>query len=408
MKTQLTLSFALLCAAALANPADPQISNLNVSQNASRVVHVAYTLDEPACVTIDILTNGVSIGGANIQNLIGDVNRVVNAGSHEIDWYAHRSWPDKRFDDPTVSVELKAWATNAPPDILVVDLGTKDIAYYPSIDFLPDGGLTNDIYRTTHLVMKKVHAANQTFTMGAPADENTNDGIAATPHLVKFTKDYYLAIYETTRRQFKLLGGTENAAQQATPYGTDDANQCPIAYVTYNALRNSGWPANGYANPGGLLGTIQSTFVLALDLPTEAQWEFACRAGTTTAMYNGKENKKQYSNGDVEEIAWYHYNSSDGTKVHAVGGKPANPWGFYDMYGNVREWCLDWFSAYDTSVSPAVDPVGAAKTDTVTRRVLRGGAFNRYSPEFRSAARTNTQPDWAEKGWGFRLCLPLN
>ena len=407
MKTSIlsTLATMTLCAAALANPADPQISNFSVTQNASRVVHVAYTLDEPAYVTIDVLTNSVSIGGANIQNLIGDVNKLVPAGNHEIDWYAHRSWPGWRFDDPAVSVQLTAWAESAPPDILVIDLETKSVAYYPGMDFLPDGGLVNDKYRTSHLVMKKVHAANQTFTMGSPSDESPYRGTDEVQHLVKFTKDYYLAIYETTRRQFKLLGGTENTANQATPYGTDDANQCPIAFVRYDVLRSSNWPTDGYANPGGLIGSFQSATGLALDLPTEAQWEFACRAGTTTAMYNGKGNVNQHSNSDVAEIAWYYYNSNEGSAVHAVGGKPANPWGFYDMYGNVSEWCLDWRGAYDTSVSPAVDPKGASTGD---RRILRGGRFKNFSPLFRSAARDHTQPNWAEVGWGFRLCLPLN
>ena len=405
MKTSFALLLALLCSAALANPADPQISNLNVSQDASRVVHVTYTLDEPAYVTMDVLTNHVSIGGANVQNLLGDVNKLVPAGNHAIDWYPRRSWPDQRLDTPpVVSVQLTAWAESAPPDVMVIDLETKTVAYYPGMDFLPDGGLVNDKYRTSHLVMKKVHAANQTFTMGSPSDESPYRGTDEVQHLVKFTKDYYLAIYETTRRQFKLLGGTENTANQATPYGTDDANQCPIAFVRYDVLRSSNWPTDGYANPGGLIATFQSACGLALDLPTEAQWEFACRAGTTTAMYNGKGNVNQYSNSDVAAIAWYYYNSGNGENVHAVGGKPANPWGFYDMYGNVSEWCLDWRGAYDTSVSPAVDPKGASSGD---RRILRGGRFKNFSPLFRSGARDHTQPNWAEVGWGFRLCLPL-
>ena len=405
MKTNLLSTLAALCAvAAFADPADPQISNFTVNQDAMRVVHVTYTLDEPAYVTIDVLTNHVSIGGANVQNLLGDVNKLVPAGNHAITWYARTSWPDRRFDNPIVSVQLTASAADNPPDIMDIDLETKVVSYYPSIDFLPDGALANDKYRTSHLVMKKVHAEGQTFTMGSPTDENQWRNTTEVQHLVTLTKDYYLAIYETTRRQFKLLGGTENTENQASPYGSDDANQCPVAYLTYNALRSSGWPAGGYANPGGLIGSIQSAFGLALDLPTEAQWEFACRAGTTTAMYNGKGNTYQYSNSDVAEIAWYYYNSGNGENVHAVGGKPANPWGFYDMYGNVSEWCLDWYGAYDTSTSPVVDPAGVS---TGERRILRGGRFKGFSPQFRSAARDHTQPNWAEVGWGFRLCLPL-
>ena len=406
MKTSISISLALLCAAALANPADPQISNLNVSQNASRVVHVAYTLDEPAYVTIDILTNGVSIGGANIQNLIGDVNRLVTTGDHTIDWYAHRSWPGWRFDGPTVSVQLTAWATNAPPDVMVLDLETKAVAYYPSMDFLPDGGLANDKYRTTHLVMKKVHAANQTFTMGSPTDESNHRQSYEVQHAVTFTKDYYLAIYETTRRQFKLLGCQERQDATWTIFGTDDPNQCPVAWITYNNLRGSAptidWPTTG-STVGGFLATIRTATGLALDIPTEAQWEFACRAGTTTAMYNGKENKNQYSNSDVDEIAWYYYNSDEGTCLHAVGGKPANPWGFYDMYGNVREWCLDWWGEFNSS--PAVDPTGP---NSSSWRINRGGDFNGYSPTIRSAYRGDNKPADGVLRHGFRLCLPLD
>ena len=413
MKTSIlsTLATMTLCAAALANPADPQISNFSVSQNASRVVHVAYTLDEPACVTIDILTNGVSIGGANIQNLIGDVNRVVQAGSHEIDWYAHRSWPGWRFDDPTVSVELKAWATNAPPDVMDIDLQTKVIAYYPSIDFLPDGGLANDKYRTTHLLMKKAHAANQTFTMGSPTDENQWRTSNEVQHSVAFTKDYYLAIYETTRRQFALMGCAEpnwSGATQATPYGSDDYNQCPIGFITYNNLRGAAstidWPTTG-TTVSGYLATIRSTTgISSLDLPTEAQWEFACRAGTTTALYNGDDCPNQYSSSTVPKIAWYYYNSDEGSKIHAVGGKPANNWGFYDMCGNVQEWCLDWSGNYDTSTSPVVDPPGPASGDS---RVFRGGHYGSFSPACRSAARGGGNPRDANAKFGFRLCLPL-
>ena len=412
MKTSIlaTLATLTLCAAALANPADPQISNFGVSQNASRVVHVAYTLDEPAYVTIDVLTNGVSIGGANIQNLVGDVNKLVPAGSHGIDWYAHRSWPGWRFDDPTVSVQLTAWAESAPPDVMDIDLQTKVIAYYPAMDFLPDGGLENDKYRTTHLVMKKVHAANQTFTMGSPTDENPNRLTSEVQHLVSFTKDYYLAIYETTRKQFATMGCTVAATYgaQDDPYTGDDPNQTPIGRILYNNLRGStdngiDWPTTGTTVYGGsYLDTIRTTTgISTLDLPTEAQWEFACRAGTTTAMYNGMPNAGTWGLTACNDIAWYTGTSDN--KPHAVGGKLPNDWGFYDMYGNVREWCLDWYATYPDS--PVVDPNGPTSG---TERVIRSSYYYDGSRGMRSAYRTSQYPRTADTTYGFRLCLPLN
>ena len=402
-----TLSTLLLAASiaapAFADPADPQISGFSVSQDSRRVVSVSYTLDEPAYVTLDVLTNGVSIGGANIQNVVGDCFALVPAGTHAIQWFARKSWPDRRFDGPVVKVQLKAWAADVPPDVMDIDLETKAVAYYPSLDYLPDGGLANDKYRTTHLVMKKVHAAGETFLMGSPTTE-ANRGANEVQHRVSFTKDYYLAIYETTRRQYALMGGTENASAQLSTFSGDDPDQCPVGAVKYSVLRSGDWPADGHSAAGGFLGSAQTAFGIAFDLPTEAQWEFACRAGTTTAMYNGKGNEKPYGNPDVAEIAWYYYNSDNGASVHAVGGKPANPWGFHDMYGNLLEWCLDWYGDYDASGSVATDPAGPSSG---TRRVFRSSHVNTFSPPNRSAYRSSNTPATGDWQYGFRLCVTL-
>ena len=405
---------ASLAAPAFADPADPQISGFSVSQDSRRVVNVSYTLDEPAYVTIDVLTNGVSIGGQNIQNVVGDCNKLVAAGARSIQWHARKSWPDQRFDGPVVTVRLTATAADVPPDVMDIDLETKAVAYYPGVDFLPDGGLRNDKYRTTHLVMKKVHAAGETFLMGSPTTE-ANRGSNETQHRVQFNHDYYLAIYDTTRKQFELFGCT-TAISQATPFDTDDPDQCPVGGITYNNLRGSvasgiDWPSTG-TTVGGYLATIRTaTGISSFDLPTEAQWEFACRAGTTTAMYNGVESNKENFN----EIAWNSYNS--GSKIHAVGGKPANPWGFYDMYGNIYEWCRDGYkSDYGVTSDPEVDPAGPASSAIEPtsagdkKRVKRSSSYlNSEATSRRSAYRTSTGlvPGNADGTYGFRLCIPL-
>ena len=412
MKTPLALLLSGLCAAAFAYTGDPQISNLNVAQDISRNVHITFTLDEPAYITLDILTNHVSIGSENFSNVTGDVNQLVPAGSRSIEWKARKSWPDHHFETPTLSVKLTAWAADNPPDVMDIDLVNKTVAYYQSVDFLPQGGLANDIYRTTHLVMKKVRAAGMTFHMGSPEDEafrTLGSGGNEALHAVSFTNDYYLAIYETTRKQFELLGCPEPPFGTAnTPYGSDDPNQCPQDRITYNRLRGStgdgiDWPTTG-STVGGYLATIRTATGLALDIPTEAQWEFACRAGTTTQNYSGTDYSGQYSSTVGEEIAWYYYNSDSGTTVHAVGGKPANPWGFYDMYGNVQEWCLDWVGAFDTSVSPAINPKGPA---TGTSRSIRGSNYAAMSAHIRSAYRGGGAPQDANGRFGFRLSLTL-
>ena len=124
-------------------------------------------------------------------------------------------------------------------------------------------------------------------------------------------------------------------------------------------------------------------------LPTEAQWEYACRAGSTTRYYYGDDEKR------LSDYAWFNRNSDD--KTHPVGEKQPNHWQLYDMHGNVWEWVRDWYGEYDTTVRD--NPTGPA---TGTRRVLRGGSFAN-SPDFlRSAGRLNHPPEREFSRFGFR------
>ena len=134
--------------------------------------------------------------------------------------------------------------------------------------------------------------------------------------------------------------------------------------------------------------SVQS-FMAAMDLqlPTEAEWEYACRAGTTTA-FHGFTGYLSGTNDDtlVVNIAWYNANS-DG-QTHAVGGKAANGLGLHDMSGNVFEWCSDWYGAY--SAGAQTNPTGSASR---TSRVLRGGSWYDVTYHVRSSNRNNDTPD---------------
>jgi formylglycine-generating enzyme required for sulfatase activity len=131
-------------------------------------------------------------------------------------------------------------------------------------------------------------------------------------------------------------------------------------------------------------------------LPTEAQWEYACRAGTTTAYYTGAAAS--------DGVGWYNSNSS--SRTHEVGKKPPNPWGLYDMHGNVWEWCQDRnVSQYpnDPQTDPPADP--AAGSDN---RITRGGSYAKADWNMRSAMRFSDEPAYKQGvEWGFRLVLPL-
>ncbi len=128
-------------------------------------------------------------------------------------------------------------------------------------------------------------------------------------------------------------------------------------------------------------------------LPTEAEWEYACRAGTTTAYGFGS------SSANLSTYAWYDSNS--GSKTHPVGGKKANAWGLHDMHGNVWEWCSDWFGDYPSG--PVTDPKGP---DSGSERVERGGTWYYYHGYARSANRSRDLPEPTFNHLGFRLVAP--
>ena len=188
------------------------------------------------------------------------------------------------------------------------------------------------------------------------------------------------------------------------------------------------WPANSVINADSFMGRLRAkTGLTALDLPTEAQWEYACRAGTTTALHSGKDLTDTMNCPNVAEVARYRNNAGKPEGWHVwstngysygwqpgfqgysndrkwmgkapVGSYPPNRWGLYDMHGNVWEWCLDWYGAYPGSVQ---DPLGAASG---SGRVFRGGFCSYYAVYCRSAYRDNYNADYRDYYVGFRAAL---
>lgn len=125
-------------------------------------------------------------------------------------------------------------------------------------------------------------------------------------------------------------------------------------------------------------------------LPTDAQWEYACRAGTTTTYSFGNDNS------ELGTYAWFRSNSDE--KTHEVGTKAPNSWGLYDMHGNVNEWCADWFDYY--SDDAVTDPTGPA---TGSFRIARGGSYTGNPQMCSSAYRLNRKPDEINTTYGFRV-----
>ena len=382
-KSYLAFSGAL---AALVAFADPTVTDVSVTQDpVSHLVTATYTLDEPAVITFDVKTNGVSIGGANLTHAYGDVHRVVAAGEHTLYWQADNAWQGYRLD--SASFEVVAWATNAPPDYMVVDLVVKKGArtYYIAPEQLPDGGVTNRKYKTDYLVMRRIPAKDVIFPMGYNADAQYQYCLY---HRVKLTNDFYMAVYELTLGQMKNAIG-ESPSNLVTyynyssfpaeykAYSSNLAN--PLPETPYYEFRGFGegstWGGNfnhEIADSGSYLYQLRNALNLpTLDLPTDAEWEFACRAGTASTRYDGTWSYTA----STDAIAWSASNSSSLTLwgyayylPHEVGLLQPNAFGLYDTLGNVGEMCLDLYNegtAYtkdavinDMNAEPIVAPTG--------------------------------------------------
>jgi formylglycine-generating enzyme required for sulfatase activity len=193
-------------------------------------------------------------------------------------------------------------------------------------------------------------------------------------HAVALTQPFHLGVYEATQEQYEKVTGT-NPSKFKGP-------QNPVEQVSWDdavefCRKLSGSPAEKAAG-------------YVYRLPTEAEWEYACRAGTTTKYSFGD------SDSELGDYAWYDENS--GKTTHPVGGKKPNGWGLYDMHGNVWEWCQDWHGDYPSR--SVTDPTGAASGSL---RVYRGGSWHYISGLCRSAYRSGTAPDYRYHFLGFRV-----
>ena len=258
--------------------------------------------------------------------------------------------------------------------------------------------LTFNLPNDVTLVMHKIPAG--TFTMGCPATElgSLDWNGERNQHQVTLTEDFYIGVYEVTQAQYSaVMGNNPSEFQSANGYTDDD--QRPVESVCYNDITtvNTGFLAQINSQ---LASQLPSGY--KFDLPTEAQWEYACRAKTTTALNNGKnlENAENYDS-NLNEVAWYFDNSPDTTS--SVGLKAPNAWGLYDLHGNVLEWCKDWYDdSYYTTCGDCSDPVGP---DTGSGRVRRGGSRSGKPYGCRSACRGGSNPSDGNDRIGFRLVL---
>ena len=431
----------------------PLVTEVTMSQPAdSRRVTITYKMDgAPAVVTLDVQTNRtgratesdadwVSIGGVAVCNAQGAVWRKVTEadkadGLYTITWRPDLSWPDHKIDNKSARAVVTAWALDNTPDYMAVDVssaaqpGTQ--TYYPAADFVP-GGVTNGLYKTTMLLMRKIMAKGVKWTMGSTPLESQRNATREATHQVKLDGNYYIGVYEVTQAQWDLI----QPSRLAPSYFNNAADRAmrPVEQVSYNEIRNSNnsttadatydWPAD--PNPNSFLGLLRTkTGIDDFDLPSEAQWEFAARAGNGDTKWgdgSGILNADKDENldllgryerdgGKVQNGTSYanpaqSCGATNGTAI--VGSYAPNAWGLYDMHGNVWEWCLDWYADDITAHGGKVNIDPATPANTLSgasgaTRVNRGGGWGNAAGYSRPAFRSGNTPTNRYSNGGFRL-----
>ena len=431
------------------------LESVSLTQDSRRNVVISYTLSStPVIVTMEMQTNTlangegewIDIGGENVQTVSGDVNRIVRTTSNSITWKAVKDWPERFINDGRVRAVLTAWPTNAPPRYLVAGFDTVgDVRFYASSNYVP-GGISSDLYKTNSLLMRRIDAAGVVWWMGTPETEAIRAANREYYHRVTLTEDYYIGVYEVTQGQYRRMCDTTVSADWSRPINKassdsfakyEDSAFRPVGKMTMVLLRGMNaagteysWPQTGHAvSSSSLIGQLRAKTgnMAEFDLPTEAQWEYACRAGTKTQFYNGSASAAHY-----KAIGWYTANAKEDTtddvgQTHPVGMKTPNAWGLYDMAGNVQERCLDRNSSGDTflaTLAPdwmrggvTVDPKGAeagiVNSEGKIQMIIRGGSYahgistsSSQTNDGRSGCRGSGGYS-AEGGYnGFRLVCP--
>ena len=422
MKTNLMIA-AALAAVMLAMRSDGvSVSGVSAMQGDDRTVTISYTLSgASAVVTLDVTTNGVSIGGSLVCTAGGDVWRVVEGNAeHAISWLPTGDCPAVE----ELSFNVTAWPTNDPPDYMVVDISASAAVtpkrYYPAVDFLPGGLFANAMYRTTSVVMRKIPAKGVTWTMGG--EDSTN--------YVTLGDNYYMGVFEVTQAQWRMIAGTNCPAYFANAQyaAMRPQESVRINNIKYNAVDGFGG-SSAYATvtnacPTSYIGYLRSRTGVMFNLPSDAQWEYACRArvgeghwnngavDTGVVAYTNMPGRCQTTGGSAKTPDTDCTPDMGGTPV--VGSYAPNAWGLYDMHGGVWEICLDWYEdeadiakyAGAVNINPE-NPLQTLSGETANQgRVGRGGGWGSVHSMCLSRTRYGFGGGMSSAAVGFRLCCP--
>jgi formylglycine-generating enzyme required for sulfatase activity len=312
---------------------------------------------------VDHQVNGADLGillsqwGLAPAGTVSDINRDGLVNGADLGYLLNAWGPC------SATITVPTWATlvEAMPDPAVVTDTTLRSAIAAT-------GLAWRV-RDTATQMEMSLVPPGAFVMGCTAsNEHGCNGDESPTHSVTLTRALYMGRHEVTQGQWVAKMGSNPSYFQ----GQSDSASRPVEQVSWNTIQ-------GYLS------------VTGMRLPSEAEWEYACRAGTTTAFNNGSNDDNTVGN-----IAWWNGNS--GNQTHAVGGKAANALGLHDMTGNVWEWVNDWSEGY--SSGGQTNPAGPVSG---SYRVVRGGSWNNITYNLRSSYRPYNTPDFTYNFIGFRV-----
>lgn len=377
------VTFALLVPFVVVNAlaADPTISNVSAQQRYpwNGKVDISYKVTGDIAATAKerglitsfkvTATDKVANKTYTATKLSGDM--ALTAGTHSFVW----DLDAEGLSLKSTNVVFKVSCEKTPALYCVVDLSAGSSASSYAVSYLntpPSGGFNVDTYKMTKLVLRRLEAG--TYKMQGSSN-------------VTLTKPFFCGMFEFTQKQYMLVMGSNPS--------TFTGDTRPVQQVSYSTIRGSStgnnWPSSSEVDSSSFMGKLRARTGLSFDLPTEAQWEYACRSGTTTTYYWGSSMDGNY--------AWYSDNSTN--KPQPVGRKTANAWGLYDMSGNVWEWCLDW----EGTLTYGTDPKGVSSGSYY--RVQRGGGADSQAVVCSSSRRGSDLPGAHKDVYGFRIVWTL-
>ena len=380
------------------------------------IVDIEYTIDDGGvqlgsnyCVQVLAIDHSQTPAVTNAAYNFNQAPFPVTSGKHRIMWNANADGVEFNSENVEVAISILRYS----PRWLIIDLseGSSATNYsYTVTDTEPVGinAVENEeTYKLNKLVLRLIPPGS--YMMGSPSSELGREANWEAQHRVVITRPFYVSVFEVTKGQYyKVCKGTAP---------TGDARFHPVS-VVFNTARGSSvdydWPSTNGVDNTKFMGLLRTKTGLEFDLLTEAQWEYACRAGTTTALYDGVNHTTEVSfTNALTKLARYRLNVNDGksrdgsTTTAIVGSYLPNAFGLYDMLGNLRELCLDHVMRDGSLPNDVVDPPGWKVADS-TWRCMRGGDYGQYRAIYDNrCAERNLKEEPGQVAGAIRLGLVL-